>query len=307
MAEKNQAALTGGNYLAIPDTLSRQLAERYSHLTAHKPLTPPWESIDTVRASMLTGPPSKAKTKFVTIVDMLTNHHILRSYEFNLDVIIELVICRVLFVFKNHKVLVLPLVSMQPQPVSAADGSSLTASLLTTAEILSIASNTSGKLNKITPTHKQKRTPTAKDLAPKKKKILMVNMDSIGSTSGGSSSGQTSATPFSNSLYQACVPLQVAASLIPDDFSDIMDFDFELLGGDDLFDAQSPRTVEDIQVAKQNAARAAEKLVKLKDKRVRKRVLKAQKASQSVVPIVIQKTEDESACAIIPVLPLELL
>jgi hypothetical protein len=67
------------------------------------------------------------------------------------------------------------------------------------------------------------------------------------------------------------------------------------------------RIMHDSQAAVEKAREAAAKLALLKDKRVLKKFLKVQKASQSEIPIAIQRTASDHVCAVIPVLPLSLL
>lgn len=80
-------------------------AAKYSHLTLHE-LEYPWNSMENLRFSLIKGcPPSKAKHKYMTIVEMLTNHESVSRYGHDLNVVIQLVISKVLFVFNNTKVM----------------------------------------------------------------------------------------------------------------------------------------------------------------------------------------------------------
>eukprot|EP01034_Spumella_vulgaris_P023696 gene23696-29942_t len=200
---------------------------------------------------------------------------------------------------------------MYPMPSALT----LTSSLLITQEMLSMKRT----VNKVTPTNKQKRTPTNKD----KNDILM---DSI---SAGNNRKKTkaqlifpvAAQPvvdyYDENYYQACVPVQLASSLLPvmtGDLSDISDCDFDfLMNFIDGDDATSPRpttavsTVQEQQVAAAKAKHVAEQLHKLKSKKILKKVMQAQKQTAPSVSIVIQKTDADHLCAIIPVLPLKLL
>ncbi len=89
--------------------------QKYSYLGVHQ-LTPPWSSMAELRVCLLDGPPSKAKNKFVVMVDMLANHEYFQKYNHDLRQIVETIIAKSILLFNTHK----PLNAKHPSPTSVA-------------------------------------------------------------------------------------------------------------------------------------------------------------------------------------------
>eukprot|EP01034_Spumella_vulgaris_P031622 gene31622-39062_t len=287
METKRAAAVKGGKYLALSESLTEELAEKYSHLVSVEQMQYPWDSLENLRCSLLDGPPSKAKNKFANIMDLLINNENLAQFRFVPDLIVQAVIYRVLFVFKNHKSVLAHLMSL------------------------------CGKKNKRNSTRTSPDQGDDDNRRKKSPKIFAFPVDI-----------KPSYSITSPPVLSACIPVQLAATLIPmpmlDDLSGLMtegdDFDFfmDCIESEQNYAPVAPVVSNPVeqdtrslfygtQAAVEKAKEASAKMALLKDKRVLKKVLKAQKAAQSVVPIDIQRTSSDHICAVIPVLPLSLL
>jgi hypothetical protein len=85
------------NQLLTQETLSK-----YSFLTFNA-LDAPWNSIDDLQASFEEGPASKAKAKFTKVAELLCANEAFAAYDFNMSMIVQVVITKVLFVLDNAK------------------------------------------------------------------------------------------------------------------------------------------------------------------------------------------------------------
>jgi len=71
-------------------------------------LQPPyWNSIQNLRICLLDTPPSRANKKFEQIVEALTNHETFIQYNHNLQLIVEMIISKAMFVLNSNKPLVI--------------------------------------------------------------------------------------------------------------------------------------------------------------------------------------------------------
>eukprot|EP01034_Spumella_vulgaris_P023984 gene23984-30271_t len=233
-------------------------------------------------------------------------HEALARYEFNMDEIIRTVVFRVVFVHRNFKVALLsPLITVaasahtsvleknklkrvykfdddkMKKRVSSLSASSFNFPLIVSAPTLTV-NIPPGTVSSPNYQHQQNVEPNI--VTPPLSVFIPAAVEKL----------------------EAKVPMQLATSLIPlpmlADNYDTTDFDIDLLM--DCFDVD---TVASDNKAAEKARKAAEKLLKLKDKRLLKKLLKTQNALQTEVPIVILKTNNEILTAVIPVLPLALL
>jgi hypothetical protein len=213
MEWKLSFASKGNKYNINSETVSQELVNKYSHLVGHSVLQYPWNSLDNLRTALIEGPASKAKNKFSTITEMLMNNDSLAHFGFDMDLIVQAVIHRVLFVFKNHKNALGPLMS-----------------------------RSSGKKNK-REHHSSKAVEdeSPPDRATKVQKSFAIPLSNTSTPLLSSNvllSIMNKFKPSAVPVVTSCIPVQLAATMIPapllDDLSNLNDGDFDFF--DDLFE-----------------------------------------------------------------------
>jgi hypothetical protein len=84
--------------------ISNEKFEKFSQLALQE-LQHPWNSLESLRQSMEDGPLSKAKNKFAIVLGLLTSHECLKTFDFDLNTIIQLVITKCLFALNPQETL----------------------------------------------------------------------------------------------------------------------------------------------------------------------------------------------------------
>ncbi len=112
--------IAGYQETPLPSVEERSL--KYSYLGVR--LTPPWSTMAELRLCLLDGPPSKAKSKFTVMTELLANHEYFQKYNHDLRQVIETVLVKSILLFNTHKPLNITVLPKRAGSVTSSEDNS---------------------------------------------------------------------------------------------------------------------------------------------------------------------------------------